>query len=127
MKRYFLLTLMGLIFGLAFGCLEDFFSYLDTLPDPFSANNHWYDLALIIPALFSAPGLALDSWIFNPVDGCYGDEWDSRIPILLFNGLFWMIFIPATSFYAYLARCLPRDVNLAYQKWKKTRSGRRND
>ncbi len=98
MKRYFLLTVVGLTFGLVAGCLEDFIAYLNSLPDPFATHDHWYDLALIIPALFSFPGLALDYWIYNPPDGNYGDEWDSRVPILLFNALFWMLFIPFAGF-----------------------------
>jgi hypothetical protein len=117
MKKYFILALAGLFLGFVGGCLEMAWAYLDTLPDPFSAHEHWYDILLVIPAIFSLPGVALDYWIFNPPDGCYGDEWDSRVPVILLNSLFWMIFIPTFSFYTYLAKCLWRDVKSACQKW----------
>lgn len=116
-KRYLLLILAGLIFGVATGCLEDYMAYLDSLPDPFSAHDHWYDLAVIIPELFSMPGFCLNCWIYNPPDGNYGDEWDNCNPIVPLNALFWMIFIPTFSFYTYLAKCLWRDLKSACQKW----------
>ena len=110
MKCYLLIALIGLIFGFLAGCFEMALAYLDTLPDPFSAHEHLYDIFLLIPALFSVPGLALDYWIFNPPDGCYGDEWDSRVPIIFFNSLFWMVVVPILSFYLGLAKSLFGDV-----------------
>ncbi len=98
MKHYLLLAVIGLIFGLVTGCFEDLFAYLDSSPDPFSAHDHWYDILLLIPAPFSFPDLALDYWIYNPPDGNYGDEWDSRIPILVLNNVFWMLAVPSFSF-----------------------------
>jgi hypothetical protein len=116
-KRYFLLALSGLILGMATGSVVMSLEYLDTLPDPFSAHDHWYDLALIIPFICSMPGLAFTYLICNPPDGCYGDLWEYHLPIVLFNGLFWTVAVPVIWFYVSLALSFPRDIPYFYRRW----------
>jgi len=105
MKRYFILALIGLILGLAFG-------YLGVRLDHYSNENDWLNLFM----LPSFPGFmaAMIHWDHDWVS----DEASEYLwAITVFNGLFWMVAFPVFSFYIYLAKCLWRDMKSAYQKW----------
>jgi hypothetical protein len=108
MKRYLLLSLFGLLSGLATASIIAFTFYLDTLPDPFCASDHWYDFLLVPPAIFSFPGLAITWKFYNPPDGCYGDEWDYALPLVIFNCLFWLIAFPVFASWVDIAKDLWR-------------------
>jgi len=60
-------------------------AYRETLPDP--TQEYWYDWI----GIFSVPGIGLTWRIFNPPDGYYGDIWDNRMPIIILNGISWMV------------------------------------
>jgi hypothetical protein len=122
MKRYFILALIGLVFG----CLTGFLGvWLDHLSEGSAHPSAIVDLSGLVVLFPSLPGSIIAQFHWD-YDWCIDEAWDYRWAITFFNGIFWMIFIPACSFYMYLARCLPHDVKLAYQKWKQARSDRQN-
>jgi hypothetical protein len=105
MKRYFILALIGLVFGLAFGYLGVLLDHYEwTVLAPLNEDSPWE--WLILP---SVPGYIVAQFHWD-YDWCEGEGWDYRWAITGFNGLFWMLAVPVFSFYAYLAKCLWRDV-----------------
>ena len=113
MKRYFILALAALAFGLMSGYLGTIITHIDSdVFSGFSMAGHWYDYLV----LFEVPGDAITWKIYNPSDSYLGDDSAYWLPIIIFNGLFWMVAVPVFSFYLYLAKCLWRDLKSAYQK-----------
>ena len=109
------------MFGLSFGYLGVWADHMEWV-NPNNNVTWWEDF---LP-LFSIPGTVI-AQIHWDYDWCIDEGWDYRWPITVFNGLFWMIFIPVFSFYVYLARCHPRDLKLAYQKYSRTKSDHQHD
>jgi hypothetical protein len=118
MKRYLRLSVFGMIFGVVTASIIASTFYLDTLPDPFSAHDHWYDLLLLPPAFFSFPGFCVTWRIYNPPDGCYGDEWDYAVPFVLFNGLFWLLAFPIFASWVDIGKDLWRRLKAASRHGK---------
>jgi hypothetical protein len=83
-KRLFLWLVSGLIFGFVSGCIGVGVDYQTSVPNPV---DHWYDLL----GVFAAPGIGMTWGFFNPPDGYYGDVWDNRGHVIVFNAFSWML------------------------------------
>ena len=95
MKRYFILALIGLSFGLISGCLGNIITHIDSdVFSGFSMVGHWYDYLV----LFEVPGDAVAWKVFKPSDSYLGDDSAYWLPIIIFNGLAWMVVVPFLSF-----------------------------
>jgi hypothetical protein len=87
-KRIFICAVPGVPFGMVTGYFGEFISHhIEGLPYS-GIDDPWY-WWLVIPAM---PGDALVFNIYNLSDSYLSDEWEYRIPVSIFNGLFWMVF-----------------------------------